>query len=91
MITMAQVGELFAHNAWANRKLFTALEALSAEDYRAGSAAPLPVRDSSRLIGSVQSRHGQRNQQGAQHAGRAVRVLVPLARQVGVAGAAAGA
>lgn len=33
MITTAQIAELFAYNAWANRKLFSALEALSAEDY----------------------------------------------------------
>lgn len=34
MLTMAQVGELFTYNAWANRKLFSALAALSAEDYK---------------------------------------------------------
>lgn len=34
MLTMPQVRELFAYNAWANRKLFSALDALSAEDYK---------------------------------------------------------
>jgi uncharacterized damage-inducible protein DinB len=34
MLTMAQVRELFTYNAWANRKLFSALAALSAEDYK---------------------------------------------------------
>jgi uncharacterized damage-inducible protein DinB len=34
MLTMAQVLELFTYNAWANRKLFSALAALSAEDYK---------------------------------------------------------
>lgn len=33
MITTAQLAELYAYNAWANRRLFTALEALSAEEY----------------------------------------------------------
>ena len=33
MIAIAQIEELFAYNAWANRRLFTALEALSAKDY----------------------------------------------------------
>lgn len=33
MLALAQVQELFAYNAWANRRLFTALAALSAEDY----------------------------------------------------------
>lgn len=33
MITTAQLAELFSYNAWANRRLFTALEALSAEEY----------------------------------------------------------
>jgi uncharacterized damage-inducible protein DinB len=34
MLTIAQVRELFAYNAWANRKLFSALAGLSAEDYK---------------------------------------------------------
>lgn len=34
MLAMAQVRELFTYNAWANRKLFRALEGLSAEDYK---------------------------------------------------------
>lgn len=33
MIAVAQLQELFAYNAWANRRLLTALEALSAKDY----------------------------------------------------------
>ena len=34
MIAPAQIAELFDYVAWANRKLFTALAALSAEDYK---------------------------------------------------------
>ena len=34
MLTVTQVRELFTYNAWANRKLFTALAAVSAEDYK---------------------------------------------------------
>jgi uncharacterized damage-inducible protein DinB len=34
MLTLAQVRELFAYNAWANRKLFSALAGLSVEDYK---------------------------------------------------------
>src|SRR5262245_22555630 len=33
VITTTQVGELFGYNAWANRKLFSALALLSAKDY----------------------------------------------------------
>jgi uncharacterized damage-inducible protein DinB len=33
-MTAAEVRELFAYNAWANRKLFAAAEALPAEAYR---------------------------------------------------------
>ena len=34
MIALSQIEELFAYTAWANRRLFTALAALSAEDYK---------------------------------------------------------
>ena len=34
MIAKPQIEELFAYNAWANRRLFTALAALAAEDYK---------------------------------------------------------
>lgn len=34
MVSVAQLQELFAYAAWSNRKLFTALESLSAEDYK---------------------------------------------------------
>ena len=34
MIALAQIVELFDYIAWANRKVFTALAALSAEDYK---------------------------------------------------------
>ncbi len=34
MIATAQIVELFAYNAWANRKLFTALESVSSGDYK---------------------------------------------------------
>ncbi len=32
-MTVAEVQELFAYNAWANRRLFAALEPLPAESY----------------------------------------------------------
>src|SRR5438046_10617235 len=32
-MTVAEVRELFAYNAWANRRFFAALESLSAESY----------------------------------------------------------
>lgn len=34
MIAVEQIGELFAYNAWANRRLFTALAALADADYK---------------------------------------------------------
>jgi uncharacterized damage-inducible protein DinB len=33
MVSVVQVVELFSYNAWANRKVFSALAALSAKDY----------------------------------------------------------
>jgi uncharacterized damage-inducible protein DinB len=45
MVSIAQLQELFAYVAWANRKLFTALDALSAEDYK---------RDQKTSFGSIQ-------------------------------------
>ena len=34
MIALGQIAELFAYNAWANRRLFTALAALPEADYK---------------------------------------------------------